>query len=362
MYTTRPSNRFLFGAPFIAVVLLAGCEEPAEVVEIVRPARVMRIAEPGEINDRSLPGRAQAVEEVNLSFDVSGTVLERPVNVGDKISKGQVLARLDARDYQNDMAASLAARDRARANYERIEIAARSGAVSRQDLDDALAQLEVREAEVRIKQKAVEDTVILAPRGGAISATYVEAYTAVQAKEPIVRLLDTSSIEMIVQVPENLISMASNVAEASVEFDAFPGKLVVARINEIGNEASLTTRTYPVKLIMDQPEDFEIVPGMAGKAKAIMREGSNSQATGHVVPMTAVFTSNEVAESGRSYVWVVDEASNTVQRRDVITGPLTRYGIAVLSGISSGDLVVISGVNFLREGQEVRPTLPGDSA
>ena len=361
MSITRSSNRYIFGAPLIAVVLLAGCEEPAEVVEIVRPARVMRIAEPGEINDRSLPGRAQAVDQVNLSFDVSGTVLERPVYVGDKVSKGQVLARLDARDYQNDLQASSAARDRARANYERIEIAARSGAVSRQDLDDALAQLEVREAEVRIKQKAVEDTVIRAPRDGAISATYVEAYTAVQAKQAIVRLLDASSIEMIVQIPENLISMASNVAEARVEFDAFPGKLVTARINEIGNEASLTTRTYPVKLIMDQPDDFEILPGMAGKATAIMREGANSQASGHVVPMTAIFTSNEVAESGKSYVWVVEEASNTVERREVATGPLTQYGIAILSGISAGDMVVISGVNFLRDGQEVRPTLPGES-
>jgi RND family efflux transporter MFP subunit len=321
----------------------------------------MRIAEPGEINDRSLPGRAAAVEEVNLSFDVPGTVLQRPVYVGDKVSKGDVLARLDDRDYQNDLRASNAARDRANANYERIAIAARSGAVSRQDLDDALAQLEVRQAEVRIKQKAVEDTVINAPRDGAISATYVEAYTAVQAKEPIVRLLDTSSIEMVVQVPENLISAASDVAEAIVEFDAFPGKTISARIKEVGNEASLTTRTYPVKLIMDQPEDFEIVPGMAGKAKAVLREGSNSQESGHIVPMTAIFTSNAMEESGRTYVWVVDETSNTVQRREVTTGPLTQYGISILTGISPGELVVISGVNFLREDQEVRPTQAGDS-
>jgi len=361
MSTTRSSNRLLLGAPIIVAVLFAGCEKPAEVVEIVRPARVMRIAEPGDINDRSLPGRAEATEEVNLAFDVPGTVLERPVYVGDKVTKGQVLARLDDRDYQNDLQASSAARDRANANYERIAIAARSGAVSKQDLDDALAQLEVRQAEVRIKQKAVEDTIIRAPRDGAISATYVEAFTAVQAKEPIVRLLDITSIEMVVQVPENLISSAPNVAEAVVEFDAFPGRTVSARIKEISNEASLTTRTYPVRLIMDQPEDFEIVPGMAGRAKAILSEGLGNQASGHVVPMTAIFTSNEVEDSGKSYVWVVDETSNTVQRREVTSGPLTQFGISILAGISSGELVVISGVNFLREGQEVRPTQAGDS-
>lgn len=112
---------------------------------------------------------------------------------------------------------------------------------------------------------------------------------------------------------------------------------------------------------MDQPEDFEIVPGMAGKAKAVLRDGSNEEASGHVVPMTAMFTSNDAQESGKSYVWVVDETSNTVQRREVTTGPLTQFGIAILTGISSGELVVISGVNFLHEGQEVRPTQAGDS-
>jgi len=112
---------------------------------------------------------------------------------------------------------------------------------------------------------------------------------------------------------------------------------------------------------MDQPEDFEIVPGMAGRAKAILSEGLGNQASGHVVPMTAIFTSNEVEDSGKSYVWVVDETSNTVQRREVTSGPLTQFGISILAGISSGELVVISGVNFLREGQEVRPTQAGDS-
>ena len=362
MCATRPSTRFLTSLPLVAAVLLVACEKPAEITEvIVRPARVIRIADPGEIDGRSLPGRALAVEEVNLSFDVPGTILERPVFVGDEITEGQVLARLDARDYQNQLDASKAARDRARANFERIEIAATSGAVSKQDLDDARAQLEVRQAEVRIKQKAVQDTSIRAPRAGTISATYVEKFTAVQAKEPILRLLDTSSIEMVVQVPENLISQVPNIVEASVEYDSFPGKRVSARVKEVSNEASLTTRTYPVKLIMDQPEDFKIVPGMAGKARAVLKEVSDKRASGFQVPVAAVFTSNEVELAGKSYVWVVDETDNTVQRREVSTGALTRFGIMLGTGISAGELVVISGANSLQESQEIRPVEAGET-
>lgn len=362
MRTTRLITRFVTHLPLAAAVLLVACEKPPEVAEvIVRPARVIRIADASEIRGRALPGRAEAVEEVNLSFDVPGTILQRPVFVGDEVTKGQVLAHLDARDYQNQLDASKAARDRARANFERVKIAATSGAVSRQDLDDARAQLEVRQAEVKIKQKAVEDTTIKAPRAGTISATYVEAFTAVQAKEAVLRLLDTSSIVMVVQVPENLISLVPNVVEASVEFDAFPGQIVSARIKEVSNEASLTTRTYPVKLIMDQPEDFKIVPGMAGKARAVLLERSDKKASGFQVPVAAVFASNEVELAGKSYVWVVDEADNTVQRREVSTGALTQFGITVWTGISAGELVVISGANSLQSGQEIRPREAGET-
>ena len=360
MTRARPSLRLLLGLPIVTATVLAGCGEPPEVTEIVRPARVIRIAEAGELNNRGLPGRAQAVEEVNLSFDVPGTVLERPTAVGDAVSKGQVLARLDARDYRNQLDAARAARDRARANFERIQIAAASGAVAKQDLDDARAQLEVREAEVNIRQKAVEDTVIVAPRAGTISATYVEVFQSVQAKEPILRLLDTTSIEIIVQVPESMISLVPEVVEAWVEFDAFPGQQVPATITEISNEASQTTRTFPVTLRMEQPEEFEILPGMAGIARGRVREEARVAAKGYQVPVAAVFASNEVAEAGKSFVWLVDEASNTVKRQEVTTGALTRHGILVLAGIATGDIVVISGVNSLTEGQQVRPTLPGE--
>ena len=75
--------------------------------------------------------------------------------------------------------------------------------------------------------------------------------------------------------------------------------------------------------------------------------------------MAAVFTSNEVEFSGKDYVWVVNEADSTVQRREVSTGALTQFGISLTTGISAGELVVISGANTLQENQEVRPVEGG---
>ena len=336
----------------------SGCTEPVESPEIIRPVRVLRVAPPNDLAGRALPGRAQATEETNLSFDVSGTVLERPVNVGDEVEAGQMLARLDQRDFRNQRDAALAARNRMRANFERVRIAAESGAVSRQDLDDARAQLDVAQAELNIAEKRIEDSVITAPRAGTISATYVEAFQSVRAKEAIVRLLDTSAIEMVIQVPENLISFAPHVLDITVEFDAFPGRPVPAEIKEISNEASLTTRTFPVTLIMDQPEGFKILPGMAGRTRGRVPQELAPEMNTLRVPLSAVFTPDEKAETG-SYVWIVDEAANTVSQRSVTTGELDRSGIQIRDGLAPGDVVVVSGASFLTDGQAVRPVEMG---
>jgi len=348
----------VLGAAAISA-FVAGCSEPVEVLEVIRPVRVIRVALPQELSGRSLPGRAQATEETNLSFDVAGTVLERQVNVGDRVETGQLLARLDQRDFKNQRDAALASRNRMRANYERVKIAAESGAVSRQDLDDARAQLDVAQAELNIAEKTIEDSTIVAPRPGTISATYVEAFQSVRAKEAIVRLLDTRAIEMIIQLPENLISFAPSVESITVEFDAFAGRPVPATIKEIGNEASQTTRTFPVTLIMEQPDEFKVLPGMAGRAKGRLPEGTRPDMQNVQVPVSAVFSLDALGSGGESFVWVLDETTNTVARRGVSTGELDRFGIQIREGLSTGDLVVISGVNFLEEGQTVRPVETG---
>ncbi len=343
----------------IATTLLNACTEPVEAPEIIRPVRVIRVAAAQELAGRSLPGRARATEETNLSFDVSGTILERPVSVGDVVEAGQLLARLDQRDFKNERDAAVAALNRTRANFERVEIAVESGAVSRQDLDDARAQLDVAQAQLNIAQKAIGDSEIMAPRGGTISATYVEVFTSVRAKEAIVRLLDTSAIEMVVQVPETLISFVPYVEGIIVEFDAFPGRSVPATIKEISNEASLTTRTFPVTLIMGQPEDFKILPGMAGRATGRLPETVSAGGRSIRVPLSAVFTPDDEETSGTSWVWVVDESNDTVSKRNVTTGELDRFGIQVLDGLGTNELLVISGVHFLNDGQKVRPVQAG---
>ena len=176
----------------------------------------------------------------------------------------------------------------------------------------------------------MEYTYLKAPFEGNVVKTYVENFEDVQAKQPILRILDDSRIEMVVNIPESLISLAPHVENIKVVFDSFPDTEISAQIKEIGTEASATTRTYPVTLLMDQPEDIKILPGMAGKASGTPPKSMAQQTFGMEIPVSSIFTDEA---SGNTFVWVVDETGHIVNKRQIEVGKIVDHGIRVLSGL-----------------------------
>ena len=136
-----------------------------------------------------------------------------------------------------------------------------------------------------------------------------------------------------------------------IRFDAVAGREFPAKVKEISNEASETTRTYPVTLIMDQPDDVKILPGMAGAARAEGRIPGATAEQGIGIPISAVFSEGK---GGESFVWIIDENTTKVARRAVKTGELTDFGSRVNDGLQPGEWIAIAGVHYLREGQRVR--------
>jgi RND family efflux transporter MFP subunit len=336
----------------ITVFCLIGCEEEVVKKESVRPVKVFKAGDSiGGLSGRSFPGRAEAKEAVDLGFEVGGILIKRPVDKGDEVKKGQLLARLDPRDFKNELAAAKAERERARAYRDRIAEALKARAVARQDLTDAEARLKEAIAREEIKRKALEDSNIYAPYDGVIALTYFDEFKRVQAKEKVLRLLDISKIKLTLDLPESLISYVPYVTNVWVEYDAFPGRKVPAQIKEVGTEASETTRTYPVTLIMDQPGDIKILPGMAGKASGESASPDRPIRKGVEIPVAAVFTPETEKQD---YVWVINESTQTVNRRKVKTGALTIGGIMVNEGLNLGELVVTAGVHLLKEGQKIQ--------
>ncbi len=334
----------------LGLCMVVACADEAPPPEIVRPVIAMQVAQSGAFDDRWFSGRAKATREANIAFEVSGRLIERPVEVGDSAEKGQLLAKLDPRDFLNSLNQARAARTRTEAYRDRVAQAARTGAVSRQELTDAEAELQGTQAEVAIRAKALQDSELFAPFDGTVSTILVENFENVLAKQVIMRVLDTSMIEMVIDIPESVISNAPYVKSVRVRFTAFPGREFPARVVEISNEASEATRTYPVNLLMEQPEDVKILPGMAGEANATVElPGDPSDSEGLEVRLSALATD----DSERSYVWVIDPETQTVSRRDVELGSTTSRGIFV-HGLERGEWVAIAGTRTLREGQKVR--------
>ena len=333
----------------VAVLTPSACNEPQEPQEVVRPIRAIRIVHSEALQSRTFPCRAEAVQDVNVAFEVPGRLIEMPVRVGSEVVAGALLARLDPADLRNALAQTEARAERARTKRDRVAQALRSRAVAEQDLTNAQAELDGALAEVEIRAKALKDTQLRAPFDGMISATFVENFQNVQAKQPVMRLLDISSIECVVNIPENLISTVPYVQDINVVFDAFPGRIVPAAVVEVGREATETTRTFPITLVMDQPADVEILPGMAGRASARAVLPGAADEAGYDIPLNSIFSD----DGRRSLIWVIDPETMTAEKREVEELGLTPLGMRV-RGVKSGEWIATTAVHVLREGQKVR--------
>jgi len=339
----------------ILVLGLTACsDDKAEKPEVIRPVRAIKVAGEVQFAGRDYPGRAKATNEVNLAFDVSGTLNQRPVNVGDNVKKGQLIASLDPRDYESMLKEARASYINADANFKRAEKLIKKDFISKADYDQLYAKKLVTSAELEKAKKALADSIMKAPFDGYISLLPVENFQSVLAKEQVARLVDISQIEMIIDIPESTISMVRYAVDIKVVFDAFPDHEVPATIKEIATEASLTTRTFPVTLIMDQPEDIKILPGMAGKASGRLSDDApqnNNQSKGIEIPGSAAFSPEE---DDKTYVWVINESTGGVHRQEVSLGKVISTGLVITKGVNPGDWVVTAGVHFLREGQKVK--------
>ena len=355
----------------VCFLLLAACaaEEPPPEPG-VRPVPAAKVGDIGEIQRRSFPGRARATQEVDLSFRVNGPLITLPVLVGSQVAQGEVLARIDPRDFEvrlrnadGQLQRARANLDRADSEYQRLQgIRAKDPQLvsevqlerAREAFELALADTSALEATVDGARDALAYTHLKAPFDGAVVATYVQNFEYVQARQAVVRMLDRRSVEFEIQIPETLISYVPHLTNIRVRFDAFPDRELEAQVLEVGTEASALTRTYPVTLIMDQPGDAEILPGMAGKATGVARPPGEEDDVNIVVPVTAVYSTQA---GGDSFVWIIDQASGTVSSRQVTPGELVSGGMSITEGLSAGELIATAGVNFLEEGQQVRPLL-----
>jgi len=329
-------------------------EKPAEKVS-VPTVRTITVKPSSDSGASVYPGEVRGKYESALAFQVAGKIVSRHVNLGDSVAAGQVLMELDPKDVAESVNAYRAAYSAAdsnyklaKDNYQRFEALYAKGAVSTMVRDQYRTQLEA--AEANLKSAAAQLTAgenklgytrLTADHAGSIASISGEVGQVVAAGTPVVTLVQDGPREIHIYVPENKLDAIHPGQEASVTFWALGNTTAKGHISEIAPMADSVTRTYKVKVTLDN------MPGKAKlgmTAKVSLKTGSGSSV---LLPSTAVYQTGD-----QPGVWVIRDKKAVLV--PVKTEAYEGNRVRITEGLSEGDLVVTGGITKLAEGQEVR--------
>lgn len=325
--------------------------------ELPRPVRFMQVGMSSLVDISYLPGEVRPRFEQRYGFRVPGKIARRLVDVGQVVSAGQVLAVLDSQDVLPAINAQAAQVDVAKTDFKlqqselkRQQELRDKGFVSGAALERQGASTEAADARVKAAQSQLVSAqnglnfqTLRADKAGVVIALDAEAGSVVAAGQSVVRVAQLGEKEIVVNVPERGVGLLKNAKGFAANFDALPGKVFAATLRELSPVADSASRTYAAKLSIINSDDA-VKLGMSATVRLDL-----GAAQAIVVPNTALYTRDNT-----THVWLVDRATETVKSVDVKTGESTNKGVAVMSGLKPGDLVVTAGANLLQPGQKVR--------
>ncbi|MGZ8908234.1 MAG: efflux RND transporter periplasmic adaptor subunit, partial [Methylobacter sp.] len=245
-------------------------EQKKTEAPVVRPIKLMTVGSALTGKMRKLPGTVRATDRVDLAFQVAGPLIELPVKEGQRVRKGDLLAKIDPQDYETNLrnakgtiAKAKAAVDYAVAEYKRyLNVKATdAGAVSDSVVNlkytaqnVARADLQSAEAALAAAQDQLNYTRLRAPFTGVIARKYVDNYQEVTVKEPIMSLQNMTDVEVLMDVPESMMApIRKTKARMFADFAADPSRNFELQIKEVALQADELTQTYKVVTIMPAP-------------------------------------------------------------------------------------------------------------
>ena len=349
---------------FITMKALSACrQEPPLPIETVRSIKTIIVNEIASGRIRKFSGVVEAADKSSVSFEVAGNVQEVRVNVGDKVSKGDVLAVLDKRTYELNVKAAEAALGRTRAelknsrnDLKRLERIAKmdAGAVSERRLDNAKARYSSAEQEVEytisqlnLAKRDLEKTVLYAPFDGHIAERLVEPFYEVARGQRLFDIYMEGAMEAAVSIPESEIHGIYLGLPGEISFPIIQGKVYRGIVTEISKVAG-TANAFPVKVTIEG-DLAKVRPGMTAEV-TIMLNSEMAEAS-YLVPLIAVAAGDDDA---RGYVYVFDQETSTVQKTPIESGGIRDNDVVVTKGVQAGDIIAVAGVSFLEDGQRVK--------
>lgn len=344
----------------LMAALLVGCGKKPVAEPPVRAVRTLVLAETGGVLEREFAAEIRARTESRLGFRVGGKVNRRLVELGQSVTRGQVLAQLDPQDLQlaqeaarAGLAAAEAQAAQAAANYKRfLELKAQgfisAAELERHDTTNKAAQAALRQAKAQagVQGNQTSYAALTADAPGAITAVDLEPGMVVGAGMPVMTLAHDGPRDAVFAVPEDMGPTIRALMDK-------PGALKARRwgtqdwvpvvVREVAAATDPLTRTYLVKADVGRA-GFEL-----GQTAAVVMNAPVRAAQGVRVPLNAL-----AERGGKSVLWVLDGKTMTVNPVPVTTKDVTGNVILVSQGIQPGQEIVTAGVHVLTPGQKVR--------
>jgi len=348
---------FHFCATAVVLATLAACSKKEAPQEPLRSVKLLTVAG-AELNvSGEYSGEVRARVESRLGFQVAGKLVQRPAELGQRVAAGQLLALIDAKDYQ--LAAQAAAaqvvsaqsqRDLAAADFKRFEALKAQNFISGAELERRDATLKAADAQLNQAKAQSQAQInqagyarLMATQSGVITGVDAEVGQVLAAGQPVVRLAHDGPRDAVFAVSESM-AMALKVGQSLRATLVSTGQPLQGKVRELAASADPVTRTYTVKLALEASERLPL-----GSTVNVLA----SQLPGSQAGVIKLPTSALRQEGAGTVVWVFDAANMTVNTQPVQVGAVDGNAVVITSGLKPGQQVVSAGVHVLSPGQKV---------
>ncbi|MCQ2336622.1 MAG: efflux RND transporter periplasmic adaptor subunit [Paludibacteraceae bacterium] len=280
---------------------------------------------------QSYSGKLAENQSTMLSFQTGGKLKKVYVSEGQKVKKGQILAEVDNTQANNALKAAEATLKQAKDAYNRLKTVHDSGSISEVKWIEMETKLEQAESTAEMARKNFDDCTLKAPFNGIISGKAMGIGSHLLPSQSFLKLINTDTMLVKIEVPENDISKIKEGQKADVTVLALDNYKVCGKVFSKNVDASDLSHTYEVTIIIPNP-DGKLLSGMVCKAEVRSDKSSNNI----IIPYESV----QLMPDGR-YVWCV--VNGTSKRKKVETGGFANNGIIVTSGLNDGDSVIVQG-------------------
>ncbi|MBI9062271.1 MAG: efflux RND transporter periplasmic adaptor subunit [Marinilabiliaceae bacterium] len=340
-------QRILYILP---LMVLFSCSKGSVKNKITQqPVKVYQVEATAAYREKSFPAISKPKQVTTLSFRVGGPLSLFSAKPGQYYRKGEVMARIDNRDFLMEQEKAEAVLAQSEAEYKRYNELIRTDNVSQSAYDAVESKYRADRVNLTAAQNSVSDTKLEAPFDGYIQDVFVEAHQDVKATQGVVTFIDLATLEIHASVSSDIALQPESIAAMEMSFDELPGQRLPVQLIDIAKNSGNTNLSYQLTGRIENMKDKQqLIGGLTGT----LFIKQNGEKVLPRVPITSVY--NEHARG--SYVWVVKD--NRVKRLSVKTGKLVNHNhIVIEEGLTGDELVVAAGGHKLFEEQIIKALL-----